>query len=686
MQQIQLNIIPFKPVSVKLTFAFYGEKQKGFAPIYWDKLLDEFPEGRDATLKNYYTDFQLARDGAIVKEIVFTHAVTFSFHYYRYLILNYFKSIEGTIVFPNFTRDIEVWFEDKTSLNKIYRLYDNFTIKVQHKQVTQGYELVLAYNGTSKVLRQSIADITDFDTEKYNLINCNGSLYKYDNMPEDVKQHQETLFPVLSNALKKEFNIEPDEITIENRYKPYLRQIETFYKNYINTPDFTKAVGVSVQAFFNVTNGSIYQTSKNSNELQFLENTHINPGLGIIMHKPLKAFTKNHVKLFFIYHKDDGDLIKDTFYEFITNGWHKPVKDKIKHSKNLQNYINQPYSVDKTKRIVFESTDSIFEEVSTQLKNFVPAPDITYVAIYITPIHKTNKDHPQHNAYYKIKELLLHKGISSQVVYKEHLEKEDFYYFLPNIYVALLAKIGGIPWRLARTREEEIIIGIGAFKPQGAKHRFLGSAFCFSNEGIFEGFDCFRDDEPIMLAGSIQNAVEQFINKNKQAKRIIIHFYKEISDKKELQPILDMLESIGAIDIPVIVVTINKTDSKELMGFDMNSAGRMPISGSYLKVGYNKFLLFNNTRYEERDALKPRDYHFPIKISIKATNNELVQDMSVIRELIDQVYQFSRMYWKSISQQNLPVTTKYPEMVAEIFPHFEHNTLPDFGKENLWFL
>ncbi|MHB1922751.1 MAG: hypothetical protein ACYCOO_11000 [Chitinophagaceae bacterium] len=46
------------------------------------------------------------------------------------------------------------------------------------------------------------------------------------------------------------------------------------------------------------------------------------------------------------------------------------------------------------------------------------------------------------------------------------------------------------------------------------------------------------------------------------------------------------------------------------------------------------------------------------------------------RELIDQVYEFSRMYWKSIIQQNLPVTTKYPEMGAEIFLHFEHNNLP----------
>jgi hypothetical protein len=32
------------------------------------------------------------------------------------------------------------------------------------------------------------------------------------------------------------------------------------------------------------------------------------------------------------------------------------------------------------------------------------------------------------------------------------------------------------------------------------------------------------------------------------------------------------------------------------------------------------------------------------------------------------------------------VKTKYPEMVAERFPHFEGGKLYDFGKKNLWFL
>lgn len=685
-QNIQLNIIPFRPVVDKLSFAFYGEKQKGFAPIYWERILEAFPEGRDAMHKCYYSDFQTAREGAIEKEILFTEAIGFSFHYFRYLILNYFKAIEGTIVFPNFADDVEVWIEDTKSNNQLYRIYNCYTLKVQFKQVTQGYELVLAYNGTSKTLRQSIADIPDFDTTLYNLINCNGTLYKYENIPEELRQNLETLFPVLSYRLKKAFNIPADEIKIENRYPIYLTHLQQFYNTYLNTVSFRKIIGLSKFGFCKVPDNEVYVTDENSNELQFLEGTHINPALGIIQYKPLLAFKKNHVKLFFIYHKDDGELIKDTLYEYMIKGWHREVSGEMKHSKTLTRFINQPLSIDPAKRIVFENTATIFEEVSAQLKNFVDVPNTTYVAIYISPISKLDKEHPQHNAYYKIKEQLLHKGISSQVLYKEHLSKDEFYYFLPNIYVALLGKIGGIPWRLVRTREEEIIIGIGAFKPMGAAHRFLGSAFCFSNEGTFEGFNCFRDDEPSMLAGSIRDAVERFIEKKKEAKRVIIHFYKEISNKYELQPILDMLKGLGEGEIPVIVVTINKTDSKELLGFDMKSSGRMPYSGTYVQVGFNKFLLFNNTRYDDKATLKPRDYHFPIKVSIKPSKPELIKDPSVIAELIDQVYQFSRMYWKSISQQNLPVTTKYPEMVAEIFPHFEESNLSEFGKQNLWFL
>jgi hypothetical protein len=110
----------------------------------------------------------------------------------------------------------------------------------------------------------------------------------------------------------------------------------------------------------------------------------------------------------------------------------------------------------------------------------------------------------------------------------------------------------------------------------------------------------------------------------------------------------------------------------------------MPLSGTIIEIAKLKYLLFNNAKYSTVGTAK--DHPFPVKLNLFCTQEEYLQEIAVVKELIDQVYQFSRMYWKSVKQQNLPVTIKYPEMVAQIFPHFEGDKLPDFGKNNLWFL
>jgi hypothetical protein len=112
----------------------------------------------------------------------------------------------------------------------------------------------------------------------------------------------------------------------------------------------------------------------------------------------------------------------------------------------------------------------------------------------------------------------------------------------------------------------------------------------------------------------------------------------------------------------------------------------MPYSGTILKVGKSEYLLFNNTRYDAAAKPAQKEYHFPVKIALSCTFEGMLDDMNLVEQLIDQVYQFSRMYWKSTNQQSLPVTIKYPEMVAEIYPYFQHEKLSPFGQESLWFL
>ena len=88
----------------------------------------------------------------------------------------------------------------------------------------------------------------------------------------------------------------------------------------------------------------------------------------------------------------------------------------------------------------------------------------------------------------KVKEILIKHDISSQVIFNQNLAREDFNLYLPNIEIALLAKLGGVPWRLNCSTVNELIVGVGAFYSHSNKTKYVGSAFCFNNEGIFALF------------------------------------------------------------------------------------------------------------------------------------------------------------------------------------------------------
>lgn len=177
-----------------------------------------------------------------------------------------------------------------------------------------------------------------------------------------------------------------------------------------------------------------------------------------------------------------------------------------------------------------------------------------------------------------------------------------------------------------------------------------------------------------------------YVVENDKAFSLIIHYYKTIR-KIDSQRILDMLFRLG-LKIPVFILTINKTESDDIFAYNSKAEDLMPLSGTIVKVARNQFLLCNNAKYNEKfkDEKGKNDYHFPVKMKIASASEDYEITMPIVRELLDQVYQFSCMYWKSVSQQNLPITIKYPEMVAEIAPHFSDAELPQFGKSNLWFL
>ena len=152
-------------------------------------------------------------------------------------------------------------------------------------------------------------------------------------------------------------------------------------------------------------------------------------------------------------------------------------------------------------------------------------------------------------------------------------------------------------------------------------------------------------------------------------------------DADFIQTMLDDLQ----LDIPFYIVNINETESESIFVFDQANPEKMPYSGKYVALGNNTYLLCNNTRYFN-SKLVPESYPFPVKIQITSRGIDGVSQDTILK-LIEQVYQFSRIYWKSVRQQNLPVTIMYPKMMAEIMPNFRHEGAASMiQSDRLWFL
>ena len=273
--------------------------------------------------------------------------------------------------------------------------------------------------------------------------------------------------------------------------------------------------------------------------------------------------------------------------------------------------------------------------------------------------------------------------ITSQVIYAPNIAKENFSFFLPNIAAAITGKQNGMAWGLeSLSQRNDMIVGIGASKQHGRKP-YLGTAFCFDKEGQFREFDCCQAEDAEALGTSLKKALWQFCKQYGKPDRLIIHYYKKLRRDEGDQ--IEMMLKQNKLQCPVFVVNMVTAVNDDLIAFDATKNDLMPLSGTYVHLRDTQFLLYNNERYTEYGK---GDVQFPIKMTVTSANTNtggiLTKEDTI--DIITQVYQFCRLYWKSVKMQNVPITIAYPELVAQYVPHFNDEDLPEFGKHNLWML
>jgi hypothetical protein len=623
LENLKINIIPFKHPTLEKEFGFYKEKKEDYYPIHRAELPNELWDNFKTDLKDIkflYSNFSDTQDCDMLANVDMYRSTTFAKHYYTRLVYNYFATIADAIQF-NYVKDIEVWFLDTKESSTNYNTYNKYTLKVEFSGLTKSPAILLSYDGSSKVATTSI-DKINIPSEYFKTVVYNKEIFKFNQLSEEAKQNIEQVYPLLNIPLKNHLKIPHSVPKKGNRYKPYFNYITDFYDNYLNTEDFRNVLPLDENGFYNIPKEDILQTHSKSNNLRFNDAVGIDPKQGMKNPGPYRASPHANVRFFFIYHKPDRKDYVTPLYNYFENGYKT-------FFPSLKKHIRQPFYMDKETSLAFESPETAIKELKHHLINLEKTPNTRYVAVYISPIHKEDED--KKHLYYQVKEELLKHEITSQVIHKESINNSYFGAFLENITPALLAKIDGIPWRLDRELKQELIVGVGAFKSMETKTRFVGSAFCFNNKGEFKGFDCFRDNEFDLIAGAIGKQILKFIVDNdRQVERLIIHYYKPIS-KDEIDPIQKVLKTLR-LTIPVIIITINKTESNDYVAFDTSNDALMPLSGTIIEIARLKYLLFNNAKYSPSGTAK--DHPFPVKLNLYCTEEDYLKDISVVKELI----------------------------------------------------
>jgi len=400
------------------------------------------------------------------------------------------------------------------------------------------------------------------------------------------------------------------------------------------------------------------------------DKTAINAVIGMREYGPLrKAESSEKKRLLFIYqNRNDAN----TLYRYLKNGH--------KHFPGLLSYVGIPVALaDPYKGLPYTDTATLPNVIDDFLNQYYPNtlyPDT--LAIIIGPFKRYESDEHESENYYRIKKLLLEKGIASQFINADTLNSSSVQYSLPNISIAILAKLGGIPWKLATKKKNELIIGFNTKQVENSQ--YLGSAVFFDNEGRLGAVKSLPINNKTALIESLKGAITNYAATIGDLDRLVIHYYKP-PRKDEISNILKLLEDMS-LTIPVAVVEVNDSKSKLDICFDADFNMGMPDSGAYVRIGYDEYLLFNNNRYKKNPPRKIDD-ELPIKLKLSYVNTGGFNS----HELIAQVYEFSRLNWKGLKQRSVPVTTTYSKAIAEYASYF-NGEIPDNEVANNipWFI
>lgn len=546
--------------------------------------------------------------------------------------------------------------EDKSNQYDSYTRFD-FVIDLH----LDNYEVSISIGSTDTYIVKLPANIQDQITDTSRLKMMKDNLL--------IKNNQNNIFnyPIKANAeIRKLLNItqKPKKKFYKKYFdelSPFIKKIsETLQENIVLHTNFKSITEIKIVSFEK--NKMIF---KDGNEDFATVN-------GMRDYGPY--YIPQNIKetqLLFIYPDSDS---ANKLYSYLSRGF--------RHFPGLESYVGIPTNIFSTKINYNNDVSLIVNKIQEELTK---SEYKNLIAVCIMPFSKSTANKVESKIYYQIKKVLLEKNIPSQFIHRNKIFEENFHFSLPNIAIAMLAKCGGIPWKLARPHYNQLTIGFNIFSINengNNQNKYLGSAVFFDNEGVLRRLESISGDTLDNISEILSRIMEEYKKSSEQVNnKVVIHFYKSISNKDANYLEKKIKELLGK-ETFFAIVEINDTKTSIDLAFDLSYESYMPQSGTYIILKPNEYLLFNNLRYWEKPINPINQEELPLKIRIFDPYNSFDPN-----ELISQVYEFSRMYWKSLKQKAQPVTTIYSKLVAEYTYEFG-GTIPDneVARKRVWFI
>jgi len=323
-----------------------------------------------------------------------------------------------------------------------------------------------------------------------------------------------------------------------------------------------------------------------------------------------------------------------------------------------------------------------FDKNQQTYSEFIDTINFTGVSLVIVIVSQNDKAMGVSGSapYYASKAKLLNQKVPTQKITIESIRKND-----RNIESAIAlniySKIGGTAWTVEKVEKDkvEVIIGVSSTIDY-EKNRLMGFASVFDFDGSYLIGAC----SPLSTKDNYQSNLQQYlittisdlikekaINKGESI-RLIFHLSKEAGKKNKIKAIENALAHFKDYDIQFGIVHLSFSHNYRIY----DNEGKTEIKrGTFIQISTFQALLHLGAKTK-------------VPILVRLDKRSTFKD---IYEITRQVFYFTHLCYRNLRPANVPVTIKYPSLMAKLtseikqVPNWDYAQLNHI-KDKLWFI